>query len=253
MKLPISLVVITYNEERHIARCLQSAPFASEIIVGDSFSTDGTVTITKGLGARVEQREFQGYRAQKQWVTDLATQPWVLSLDADEFLSPRLIEEIISLFQNSEGKPPHDAYRMPRCSFHLGRWIRHGGWYPDHQTRLFKKGKAHWIGEKLHEKVEVVGTFGDFKNDLKHFVFSDLAEQVETNNRFSTLGAQEYLQHGTKFSVAKLICRPIGKFIECYFIKCGFLDGLPGFIIAVGAAYSLFLRYAKLWESKLKS
>lgn len=249
LKLPISVVIITLNEEKHIRQCIQSVPFASEVIVVDSESTDRTVEMAGDLGAKVEVRPWPGHRKQKEYACSLAHQPWILSLDADEYLSAELAQEIIDRFKSGEAEKLH-GFRMPRCSFHLGRWIRHGGWYPDYQLRLFKSGQAHWVGEKLHEKLELKNPekLGTLQNDLQHEVFEDLADQVDTNNKYSTLGAMEYLESGKKFSVWKLLVRPFGKFVECYLLKKGFLDGLPGFIIAVGASYSLFLRYSKLWE-----
>jgi glycosyltransferase involved in cell wall biosynthesis len=245
MKIPLSLVIITLNEEANIARCLKSVPFAAEYILVDSLSTDRTVEIAKSLGARVETRPFTGYRDQKQYALSLATGPWVLSLDADEALSPELAIEIQEVLKN----PTHEGYRIPRCSYHLGRWIRHGGWYPDYQNRLFKKEKSSWQGGHVHEYMEIKGSIGTLKHDLYHYVFRDLEDQIDTNNEFSTLGAQELVRQSRPFSTLKLVFKPLGKFIECYIWKRGFLDGPAGFIIALGAAQSLFLKYAKHWEA----
>lgn len=242
-KLELSLVIIALNEERNIERCIKSVPFASEVIVVDSFSTDKTPEIAKQLGAKVVDRTFTGFRDQKEYATNLATQPWVLSLDADEALSEELQIEIKQILQN----PEKDGYRCPRVSYHLGRWIRHGGWYPDWQLRLFKKEKCTWVGGQVHESVSISGEVGTLKNDLQHFVFRDLEHQIDTNNRYSSLGAQNLIEKGKRPSTLKLLFKPLGKFIECYFWKKGFLDGQAGFIIALGAAQSMFLKYAKLW------
>ncbi|MBK9293257.1 MAG: glycosyltransferase family 2 protein [Oligoflexia bacterium] len=244
-KLPLSLVIIAYNEEKNIARCISSAPFASEVIVVDSKSTDKTVEEANKYYAKVYQKEFLGFREQKQFAHNLATLPWVLSLDADEALSDDLRNEIFNLFKN-----PHkyDGYKIPRLSFYLGRWIKHGGWYPDYQLRLYKKELATWVGGGVHEKVVVKGNVGVLKKDIHHYVFSNLSEQIKTNNRYSTEGALELNKNSKKFSLLKLIFKPFGKFIECYFYKFGFLDGAAGFIIALGASQSMFLKYAKLWE-----
>jgi glycosyltransferase involved in cell wall biosynthesis len=244
-KLPLSLVIITLNEETNIVRCIESAPFASEVIVVDSLSTDRTVEFAEKHGARVLKHKFQGYRAQKQFALDEASQPWVLSLDADEALSPELQAEIAAVVSESS----HDAYRMPRCSFHLGRWIRYGGWYPDFQTRLFRRERARWTGGEVHERPEIKGTVGTLKADLLHYVFRDFDDQIDTNNEFSSLGARELLRRGDSFSLWRLVFKPLGKFFECYIWKRGFLDGAAGFIIALGASQSLFLKYAKLWEA----
>ncbi len=240
---PISLVVITLNEEQNIARCIQSVPWAAEVIVVDSGSQDKTIEIAKSFGAKVVQQEFLGFRKQKQLATDLAQNDWVLSLDADEALSPKLSQEILDNFDHLT----KDGYFMPRLSFHLGKWIRHGGWYPDLQLRLFNKNKCQWVGGQVHEKVECKNA-GYFKNDIHHFVFRDLAHQVQTNNRYSTLGAQELFQQKKRYSFFKLILKPVSKFIETYILKLGFLDGHAGFVISIGAAYSVFLKFAKLRE-----
>ncbi len=248
-KRPISLVIITLNEEENIARCIQSVPWADEIVVIDSNSRDRTKEIAESLGAKVYTQEFLGFRNQKQKATDLAKNDWVLSLDADEALSLGLSQEILKTFDTT---PIHDGYTMPRLSFHLGRWIRHGGWYPDRQLRFFNRKKAHWGGGHVHERVscEVVGSF---QNNILHYVFRDLSHQVEANNRYSGLGAQDLFDRGKKYSLLKLIFKPISKFLETYVWKLGFLDGLSGYVISVGAAYSVFLKFAKLKELEARS
>ncbi len=244
-KLPISLTVITLNEEKNIERCLKSVPWAAEIVVLDSGSQDLTCEIAQNLGARVFREEFRGYRAQKERATELATEEWVLSLDADEALSENLSNEICSRFE--EDLSQVDGFQVRRANFHLGRWISHGGWYPDRWIRLFRKEKAIWKGGNVHEKVEVE-SFEDLTGHILHRVFEDLSDQVETNNRYSGLGAKDLFEKKKDFSLFKLLTKPISKFVETYFFKRGFLDGLPGFIISVGAAYSVFLKFSKLWE-----
>lgn len=243
-RLSLSLVIITLNEEKNIERCIRSVPFASEVIVVDSFSRDRTAEIAASLGAKVLAREFMGYREQKQFALEQATQEWVLSLDADEALSVELQYEIPLLLH----RPEVDGFRIPRCSFHLNRWIRHGGWYPDYQSRLFRRQSGSWAGGQVHEHVQIQGRIETLTHDLQHFVFTDLEDQIDTNNEFSTLGALELQKKGERFSALKLVFRPLGKFLECYVWKKGFLDGVPGFVIALGAAQSLFFKYSKLWE-----
>ena len=243
-KLPISLVIITKNEEANIAACIESAPFVSEVIVLDSGSLDQTVEKAKTLGAKVFEEPWKGFGLQKQSATDKANFDWVLALDADERVSPELAKELESVFN---GPLTHDAYQIPRLSFHMGRWIRHGGWYPDYQTRFFNRKKCHWTPVELHEKI-VSSHLGRVQNHLEHFVFRNLFHQVEANNKYSTLGASELFHKGQSFSLLRLLVKPWSKFIETYFWKLGLLDGVPGFVIAVGAAYSMFLRQSKLWE-----
>lgn len=241
-KLPVTLAIITLNEEQNIARCIQSVPWASEVIIVDSGSTDKTIQIAEKLGAKVHDHAFQGFRKQKQMATDLASHEWVLSLDADEALSPELSKEIFKSHPWSA-----DGYLMPRLSFHMGRWIRHGGWYPDFQLRLFNKKRAYWGGGHVHEKIECEKK-QKFKAPINHWVFKDLTHQVAANNRYSGLGAKDLFDRKKKFNLGKLLVKPISKFFECYIVKRGFMDGLPGFIIAVGAAYSVFLKFSKLYE-----
>lgn len=248
-KRPISLVIITLNEEDNIARCIQSVPWVNEVIVVDSGSTDKTREVAESLGAKVYSQSFLGFRDQKQKATDLAKNDWVLSLDADEALSLGLSQEILKTFDTT---PIHDGYTMPRLSFHLGRWVKHGGWYPDRQLRFFNRTKAKWGGGHVHEKVscEVVGSF---KNNLLHYVFKDLSDQVDANNKYSTLGAQDLFDRKKKYSLIKQLLKPVSKFLETYVWKLGFLDGWPGFVISVGAAYSVFLKFSKLKELEMAS
>lgn len=244
-KLPISLVIITLNEEAHIERCIQSASsFVDDIVVVDSFSTDRTVEIAKACGARVFQEKWRGFGPQKAFATEQAKNPWVLSLDADEAISKELAAEILESFAELN---PEAGYLVPRLSWHMGRWIRHGGWYPDYQLRLFNKDKSQWNSAALHEKVQVKERLR-MKRPILHWVFEDLSDQVVTNDRYSTLGAKQLMEKGKRFSMFKLLTKPVSKFVECYFFKKGFMDGMPGFIIAVGASYSIFLKFAKMWE-----
>lgn len=241
----ISATIITYNEEKNIKRCIESLDFVDEIVVVDSLSSDNTSTIAKELGAKVIEQKFLGHIDQKQLAVESAKHDWILSLDADEEVSPELKASIVELIK----KPlEYDAYEMKRVSFHLGRWIRHGGWYPDKKIRLFNRQKAYWGGYNPHDKVIVNGKVGMLDGDLKHYVFTDLRHNIDTNNSYSSIMAEDLYKKGKKFSYLKLFFKPVGKFLEVYIYKRGFLDGTAGFIIAVGASYSMFLKFAKLWE-----
>lgn len=245
---PISLVVITRNAEAHIARCLKSAPFAADVVIVDSGSTDQTVAIARSLGARVFEEEWRGFGPQKRRATELAKTDWVLNLDADEALSDELQKELVQVMQS---EPTVEAFQVPRLSYHLGRWIRYGGWYPDWQTRLYDRRRVTWNVAQIHEKIEAQQV-KRLQKPILHWVFKDLSDQVNRNNRYSDLGCQTLNEKGRSFSVFNLVTKPLVKFLETYFWKRGFLDGLPGFIISVGAAYSVFLKWAKLWELKKK-
>jgi glycosyltransferase involved in cell wall biosynthesis len=245
----LSLAIITLNEENNIERCIRSVPFADEVVVVDSGSQDQTVEIAKSLGAKVIHQDWLGFEKQKQLALDFTNHRWVLALDADECLSEELADELQSLL-SEDRLATFSAYRVPRLSFHFGKWIRYGGWYPDYQVRLLDKKNAKWSGGELHEYIEA-DKIGQLEADLHHYVFRNLSHQVQTNDKYSTLGADQLYKKGERFWVLKMIVRSKIKFFECYILKQGFRDGLPGFIIAVGAAYSMFLRYAKLYERQL--
>lgn len=243
----LSLAIICLNEAANIERCLRSVPFADDVVVLDSGSQDATREIAAAAGARVFNEEWRGFRAQKQRATDLCQNDWILSLDADEALSPESAQEILALLE-SPTLDAFDGYEMPRLSWNLGRWIRHGGWYPDRQLRLFDRRRASWQGgEHVHERVSAQNV-KRLVYPLRHFPFETLSEQVSTNNRYSSLGADELRRRGKRFSYFKLVWKPVSKFLETYIIKCGFMDGTAGFVIGVSAAYSVFLKFAKLWE-----
>lgn len=244
-KLPLSLVVITLNEEKNLKSCLESVPFASDIVVLDSFSKDKTKEIAEAAGARFIEQSWLGFGPQKKKAVELAKYDWVLSLDADERLSPELQTEIQQKFETLNIKT---GYLLPRISFYLGRWIRHGGWYPDYQLRLFNRQHSNWDQAGIHEKV-IANQTAKFKMPIQHYVFESISHQVITNDKYSTLQSQNlFKEKKAHFSLFKLITKPWVKFVENYFYKRGFLDGLPGFIIAISSAYSVFLKHAKLWE-----
>ncbi len=243
-KIPLTVTIVTLNEEKNISRCIGSVGFASEVIVIDSFSQDKTCEIARSMGAKVHQEKWRGYGGQKSFAAEKAQYDWVLSLDADEAVSPELAEKIKAAFSNLDAET---GYLLPRRSFYLGQWIDYGGWYPDYQKRLFNRKHSHWDGAAIHEKV-ISPKEEKLSADLYHYVFDNISEQVTTNNRYSGLQAEKLQRDGKKFSLFKLIIKPYVKFIETYFLKRGFMDGLPGFIISVGAAYSVFIKWAKLWE-----
>ncbi len=246
-KHPVSLVIISLNEEANIERCIRSAPWVNDVVVLDSGSSDRTQEIARSLGARVFAEPFRGFRDQKQRATDLANNNWILSLDADEALSDSASRELEQLVADEQQLNKFDGIEMPRLSFHMGRWIKHGGWYPDKQLRLFNRKSASWGKGHVHERVEAKRV-SLLRSDLLHYPFGSLSEQIRTNNEYSSLGARDLFDQKKKFSVLKLIFKPWSKFLETYFVKRGFQDGMPGFIIAVGAAYSVFLKFSKLRE-----
>jgi len=249
-KLPISLTVITLNEERNLDRCLKSASvLVSEMIVVDSGSKDRTEEIARSYGAKFIYNAWPGFGAQKNFAHAQSAQPWVLNLDADEALTPEFINEIQDFFL-AQDFALFSGASMPRLSWYLGRYIRHGGWYPNRLVRLAKKEQSKWTEPHVHEALHIDGRIKEFREPILHFPFSCVDDQIHTNLKFSRLGYQTLLSRGVRFSVVTLILKTLGKFIETYLWKRGFLDGAPGFVIAVHAAHSIFMKYSYFLEAR---
>ncbi len=249
--MKLSAAIIAFNEEKKIRQCLESVKWMDEIIVVDSFSTDKTVEICRLYTDKVFQREWPGHVKQKQFALKQATGDWILSLDADERLSPKAIANIKEALA---GSPSVDGFSFPRVSFYLGRWIRHGGWYPDRKLRLVRKGCAWWGGDDPHDKLMTNGEVQNLQGEILHYVYNDISHQLNTVDSFSRVSAQEWHKQGKRFNLLLLLCRPLIRFLEMYIWKGGILDGMPGFIIAVISSYYVFLKYAKLWElQKIKT
>lgn len=244
----LSIAIIAKNEADRIGRLIKSSEFADEVLVVDSGSTDGTQEVCKKLGARVVFHEWAGYAAQKQFAMDYTTSEWVLNLDADEEISDSLAEEIQHAIKNTG--PDVSAFSMPRLSRYLDRWIKHGGWYPDRKVRLVRMGKGVWKGGGLHEQLVVNGKIGRLSGPILHHVYRNISDQVTTINRFSDIYAAERGPKGGWFVLAGTV-HALGKFVECYLWKLGFLDGIPGLVIAMNSAWYVFLKHAKAWGSGL--
>jgi glycosyltransferase involved in cell wall biosynthesis len=240
--MKISATIITVDEEHKIARAIESLRCCDEIVVVDSGSCDRTVEIAQNLGVRVVESPWPGYAKQKNVAAAEACNDWILSLDADEVLSEALEAEI---WQLKKAGPEFDAYTMPRMAQYLGRWILHSGWYPDRKVRLYDRRKARWVGEFVHETVEVEGTVGHLKSNLLHYTCDSLSEHLRTLDRYTTLAAQEVVARGHKITLSNLIFEPAWTFARTYFFQLGILDGLEGLIIANMAATYTFLKYAK--------
>ncbi len=240
--LKISATIITFNEERNVARVIESLRCCDEILVLDSGSQDRTVEIATKLGAHVVEASWHGYAAQKNIAAELAQHDWVLSLDADESLSEALEAEI---WQIKKAGPKFDGYTVPRLAQYLGRWILHSGWYPDRKVRLFDRKKAKWVGEFVHESVEVEGSVGHLKSNLLHFTCNSLSEHLRSMDSYTTLAAQEIVSRGKAVGLADLLIDPPWTFFRTYVLKRGFLDGIEGLSIAYMAALYNFLKYSK--------
>jgi glycosyltransferase involved in cell wall biosynthesis len=241
----LSVVIITFNEEANISRCIASVKkVADEIIVVDSWSTDRTVEIARSFGAVVYFEKFRGHIGQKNYAIQVASHNYILSLDADEALDDRLIESILEAKQSFSSR----AYSMNRCTNYCGHFIRHGLWYPDTKIRLFDRRLAQWGGLNPHDKIQLKQSVAVQKlaGDLLHYSFITPDDLVWQNNRFSSIAAASLYYHGRRSSWFKILVRPAWAFFNGYILRRGFLDGADGFVIAVNTSHQVFLKYSKL-------
>jgi len=245
----LSVAVIARDEADRIPRLLASVASADEVVVVDSGSSDATVEICESRGARVIHHAWMGYPAQKQLAMDNTNGEWVLHLDADEALSDESVSEILNAIKTAA--PEIKGFTMPRLSRYLNRWIRHGGWYPDRKLRLNRRGCARWVGDNLHERLEVSGKVEDLKHPLLHYVYRDISDQIKTIDRFSGISVENRLGPASWAYVVWGLFHAAGKFLECAVWKLGILDGIPGLVIAVNSAFYVFLKHARAWEKGL--
>ncbi|RPH82514.1 MAG: glycosyltransferase family 2 protein [Candidatus Rokuibacteriota bacterium] len=242
----LSVVVVTQNEEERIRACLESASWADELIVVDAESSDKTATVARELTDHVFVRPWPGFAAQKNFGLEQARGDWILSLDADELVSIPLRQEIAAILA---GGGEHAGYAIPRRNVFWGRWIRHGGLYPDWQLRLFRRGRGRFAERMVHESVTVDGSVGRLSGHLEHRSYRDVADFLERADRYSTLAAGEWLAAGRRSRpLMDLVVRPAGRFLTMYVARAGFLDGWRGFLLAVLYAYYVLMRSAKVWE-----
>ena len=245
---PLSVIVITFNEERNIIACLESVSWAREIIVVDSFSADRTVELAKTFTDRVFQREWMGYAASKEFALGNVSNEWVFWIDADERVSGDLAKEI-----QDEISCPADkcAYEMGRRAHFIGRWIKHSGWYPGYVVRLFRRTAASFTLARVHEKVNIRGPIGRLRTSLDHFTDENLFHYFWKLNRYTSLAAEEVSESQRIIFVYHLIFKPLYMFIKMYFFQFGFLDGMHGLVLSLLSSGHVFIKYAKMWERKL--
>jgi glycosyltransferase involved in cell wall biosynthesis len=242
----LSVIVITLNEEANIGECLASVAFAGEIVMVDSGSTDRTVEIAKQAGAKVvSTADWPGFGAQKNRALALATKTWVLSIDADERVTPQLQAEIVAVVE--AGSPRFDAWDMPRRSSFCGRYMSHSGWYPDRVTRLFRRARARFSDDLVHERVMANGPVGHLRHDLPHSTYPDLETMLAKLDRYSTASARAMHERGVRGSLAQAVLRGLWAFVRTYILRLGFLDGRMGFVLAVSIAETTYYKYLKLW------
>lgn len=248
--IKLSVAIITYNEEKNIARCINSVKeIADEILVVDSFSTDKTEEICQSLGARFVKNPFAGHIEQKNVALKLSTYQHVLSLDADEALSPELLESIKKIKNNFT----LHGYRFNRLTNYNGHWVRYSGWYPDTKLRLVDKSRALWRGTNPHDILQMNKNepTGFLSGDLLHYSYDSISSHVQQTDKFTTIAAKAAFSAGIKSSLFKIVTRPVLKFLRDYFYKLGFLDGRYGFVICFINALSALLKYAKLRDLEL--
>ncbi len=240
--MKISATIITLNEERNVARAIESLRCCDEILVVDSGSSDQTCEVAARLGARVIANAWPGYTRQKNFAAAEARNEWILSLDADEALSEPLEGEIWELKKTG---PRFDGYSAPRLAQYCGRWIQHSGWYPDRKVRLYRRDRAAWTGEYVHESVRVNGSVGKLNGSVLHYTCTSLTEHLQTLDRYTTLAAQEIVARQQHVGPLRLLLDPAWTFLRAYVVKRGFLDGVQGLSIAWMAALYTYVKFAK--------
>lgn len=241
-RLPISAVIITLNAASQLEPCLQSVQFCADIVVVDSGSSDGTQVLAQRYGARVIHCDWRGFGPQKQFAVEQAHHDWVLCIDADERVSSELQASIGQALR----APRHQAYRFPRCNRFMGRYLRHGEGYPDWSLRLFDRRQARWSDDAVHERVLATGEVGELKGDLFHDSAETIESYLNKQNRYTTIAAEADFLNGKRARSGHLLLSPLIRFIKFYFVRLGFLDGLPGLVhILIGCGNS-FAKYAKI-------
>lgn len=252
-RAPLSVCVLACDEERELERCLASVAWADEIVVVvDEKSRDGSEAVARRLAARVERRPYAGDVAQKSFALSLAKHDWVFVLDPDEVVTPALSDAMQEVLQRAAAGNAAGidcvAYEVNRATYHLGRWIRHGDFYPDWKLRLFRRSRSRYVGRDPHGRVEADGRVARLAGDLEHYSYRDLADQIARIQFFSGQAAAALAREGVRFRRRDLVLRPPARFLRSYVLRAGFRDGMPGFVIAVASAFYVFLKYAKLWE-----
>ncbi|HTB64448.1 MAG TPA: glycosyltransferase family 2 protein [Opitutales bacterium] len=250
-KLPLSLVLIAHNEAANLPRCLDSAaPLAREIVVVTNDCTDDTAAIAQRYGARVYEHPWQGHRDQKNLALSYVTQPWILCLDADEELTPQLATNLREFIQRDD--PKFSGAYFARCVFFLGRWIRHGDWYPDWSLRLIRRGKGQWGGTSEHDQMQLDGPSAKLAGDLNHYSYRDLDHHLLKLPYYANYFLKNLQAKNARWSAFGTIFRCQWRFFRCYFLRLGFLDGYPGFYIAYFQSFSALFRHTKLYEDEIK-
>ncbi len=247
--MKLSATVITKDEERNIGRCLAALDFVDEIVVVDAGSGDRTAEIARGFTDKVIVNPWPGHKQQKNFAIDQTSGDWILSLDADEVVTPELRSEIIKA--RDAGFAGCDGYYIARKSFFLGKWIAHCGWYPDYHLRLFRKAKGRFGGLNPHDIVELEGATAHFKNPMLHYTYPDSDTYMARLNSYTSIAARELADRGKRFRLRHAVLSPLATFLKMYVLKLGLLDGREGLLLSALSGYYVFVKYLKLWESGL--
>ena len=244
--MKLTVTVITRNEAANIEGALESVRWADEIVVVDSHSADETVALAQKYNARIVVHDWAGYSAQRNYAAEIASNDWILALDADERVPTELAAEIQRIMR--EGSV-HGGYRMPRISYYLGRWIRGTDWYPDYQLRLYDRRVGRFNGKRVHESVELTyGRPGQLQHDLQHYPYRDISDHVTSIDHYTTLAAEEWFAEGRRSNAIEFAVHPPVAFLRNYVARRGFRDGAAGFLISILNSYYVFLKVLKLWE-----
>lgn len=241
----VTAIIPTFNEQERIQDAIESVSWANEILVVDSFSTDNTIAIAQSLGAKIWQHEYENSAAQKNRAIPKASYPWVFILDADEVVSPDLKTEIQNILQEKE--PSYDAFWIPRQNDFMGKRIRYSGWQNDQVIRLFKRDLCKYETKRVHAEVVCNGKVGKLKNPILHNTYKGIDHYIAKLNRYAAWQAEDWHLRGKKAGLVHWLFKPAFRFFKHYVMKRGFLDGVPGFTIAVLQAYAVWMRYVKLW------
>ncbi len=244
MATPVSVTIITKNEQQNIERCLESVQWADEIVVFDNHSTDNTREICQKLGCRIIETEWLGFGPVKRLAVDAASNDWIFSIDADEQVSDQLKARILNIMKN----PQLNGYRIKRVSYYLGKQIRHCGWDRDYQLRMFNRKFGNFNEKLVHESVNIAGKVGRIEESLYHYTYPTIQSHIEKMTRYSKLGTDQLTEKGKSSSIFMALLRGLAKFLKMYLLQRGFLDGKIGFVLCYNSAFGVYLKYLQLWE-----